>query len=250
MTQRGQQDGQMGFEARHAIDFESSMSGGVRAQARGEHQLALLLRTDAFRLATTDIQVGRALRDGSTSHAKLGQLEQAFEGADASVEILKTELGQELASALPQRSREYAVSLCWQGRLMIKVATLSELTGETFGMSQDDLYRRTSGADAKIADGLARLETHDQYYKDFAGRLAAGYAANGKRSKAIKAAAKAIPAALASEARGNNTSNSNLDSKGRLRAKVMHLGVAGLAIGAALAPSRESTLKFALKAVG
>lgn len=220
--------------------FEELMYAGVEAQAQGQHEQALEQRTEAFWSAKTDVEVGRALRDGSASHAKMGEFLEAFEGAIASEEVLRGAGNQ----------REYAVSLAHHARLMAHTAIQNELTGETFDIGQIRLRRMTEGAPEKMEAAIGLLDKHDKYYKNFIGRLAAIYAVNDRHIKSVWSGIKAIPAAVMSETPHNVTSTPNMSRHARLRAKAMHLGVVGCAFGATVSPTRRGTLVLADKALG
>lgn len=176
--------------------FDQYMTTGIEAHARGEHREALVARQKAFWSTDNEIESARALRDGAASHGYLGELDEALEGAVASVAILEQTPNQ----------RELGSSYDRMGRVLVLINMKDEQSGIHI------LDRGRSAFD----NAKAVLETNDQYYANMIGRSAVSSALYGSRKSAVKDSLMAIKSALGSETRKK------------------HLGVAVASLGVSL----------------
>lgn len=226
--------------------FETLMALGARRQAAGQHETALAARHDAFWLAASEentVAQARALRDGSTSHAKLGQLNLALAGAQASVNLLGH------ANTVPER-RELAASYANLGR----VAGLKLIDDETALGQMAMSY--TPASNLATAWGILREvekeqprhwpRSIDQYRINLAGRFAAVEALSGgkRRVHAARLGIQAVGLALMSESGLIETSNHNLLPAERFKTKARHLGIALRSLLVTVIPSRRKALQL------
>lgn len=218
--------------------FEQLMVEAVRLHNQGQYESALALSTEAYEIAPDNsFEKGRAARDNSARYDRLGMAADAEEWAMMAYQthdgLVKTE------GPTREALRERAVTAMYVGVSGLRKAMVAKRNGQAIDASALSFMKQTWSdiAQAKAqAEGINQKV--DQYEINAARRVSIAESLLGDRKKGLAIGARAVGLAFMSESPRLDTTNPNLTTIQRLRAKTKALigSVAAVGVGILATP--------------
>jgi tetratricopeptide (TPR) repeat protein len=224
-------------------NFNALMAQAIGAQRAGNNAEARDLRLQALAQTPADsVERARALREVAASNLKLGEVDQALEGATASIEILEGHLNHD-----PSVLRELAASEQMAGR-----ANYPDKPDEAHTYLQKAWNHITdSETAAHFRHGWFWPRNIDQYRINMAPRVAVSEAVAGDRQLALSIGSKAVGLALLSESGViANGSPQPLLERWKNRTQQAVMGMASLAVAVMASPERRGPRHSAARRLG
>jgi len=231
--------------------FESLMSEAVRLHGEGQYEAALASSTQAYKMAPDDsLEKGRAARDNSAHCGRLGLIDDAGWWALEAYTI-HDGLVQSMDEPTRKAFRERSASAMYVGLIGLRKA-IQSMRGKQGGIDSSTItYMRQAWSDLRAANSLAPSGINrwvDQYGVNVAWRVSLAETLLGDRKKGFAIGARAVGLAFMSESPKLDTSNPNLSTKQRMRAKVKALvgGVAAVTVSSLASPKDNRRHQAAL----